>query len=38
VLASFTWSILFLPGYVYLVPEPSWSLGMYPWSNYYIRP
>jgi hypothetical protein len=36
VLPSFTWSILFSPGYVYLMLEPSWYLGMYPWPSYYV--
>jgi hypothetical protein len=37
VLLSFTWSILFLPGCVYLMSEASRRLGTYPWSIYYVR-
>jgi hypothetical protein len=37
VLSSFTWSILFLPGYVYYMWKPSWHLDVYSWSIYFIR-
>jgi hypothetical protein len=37
VLPNLIWSKSFLLGHAYPMSEPSWHLGVYPWSSYYVR-